>query len=203
MIRPDGAFRAFIALSLPPLLKCGLEQVVQNLAAQVPRGVRWVGLDGIHLTLKFLGNIDPTQVEDITEAVQRASLGASPFRLLLSGLGTFPNEKRPRVIWAGVQGDLESVGKLQAGIEAEVYGLGFPREKRPFTPHLTLGRVRDQAGSSERLGIGAAVSSCSMGPTEPWLVESVRLVRSHLGPGGATYSDLASVSLGHGTGTLQ
>jgi 2'-5' RNA ligase len=154
--------------------------------------------------LKFLGNIDPAQVEDITEAMGRSSLGASSFRLLLSGLGAFPNENRPRVIWAGVQGDLESVGKLQAGIEAAVFGLGFPREKRPFTSHLTLGRVRDQATSGERLRVGAAVSSYySMGPTEPWLVESVRLVRSNLGPGGATYSDLASVSLGDGAGPRQ
>ena len=186
----------FIALPIPPPVKTGLGEVVQHLAAQVSGGVRWVGLDGIHLTLKFLGNIDPSLVDDITEAVQRASLGASPFRLLLSGLGTFPNENRPRVIWAGVQGDLESLGKLQARIEAEVSGLGFPRENRPFTPHLTLGRVRDQSASSERRRIGAAVTSSSTVSTEPWLVESVRLVRSTLGRGGPAYSDLASVSLG-------
>ena len=203
MTRPNGTLRVFIALSIPPLVKSGLERVVQHLAAQVPGGVRWVGLDGIHLTLKFLGNIDPAQIEDLTEAMRRPSLGASSFRLLLSGLGTFPNENRPRVIWAGVQGELESLGKLQAGIEAEVSGLGFPRETRPFTPHLTLGRVRDQATNGERLRIGAAVASCAMGPTEPWLVESVRLVRSNFGPGGATYSDLASVSLAGGTGPQQ
>ena len=198
MTRPDGTLRVFIALSIPPPAKFELEKVVQHLAAQVPNGVRWVSLDGIHLTLKFLGNIDPAQVEDITEAMTRGSLGTPPFKMFLSGLGTFPNQKRPRIIWAGVQGDLDSVGKLQAGIEAEVSGLGFPREKRPFTPHLTLGRVREQVGTGERLRMGAAVSSCSMGPSEPWLVESVRLVWSHLGPAGATYCDLASVSLGDG-----
>ena len=195
MTRSDGTLRVFIALPIPPLVKSGLEQVVQHLADQVPRGIRWVGLDGIHLTLKFLGNIGPTQVEDITGAMQRASLTSSSFRLHMSGLGTFPNERRPRVIWAGVQGDLQSLGKLQAGIEGEVSGLGFPRENRPFTPHLTLGRVRDQSTSNARLGIGAAVSKYAMGSTEPWLVESVRLVQSNLGPGVITYSDLASVPL--------
>ena len=203
MTRSDGTIRVFIALSIPPPVKFELEKVVQHLAGQVPAGVRWVSVNGIHLTLKFLGNIDPEQVQDITEAMRRGSLGASSFRLHLSGLGTFHNENRPRVIWAGVQGDLESVDKLQTGIEAEVIGLGFPREKRPFTPHLTLGRVRDQAASGERLRVGAAVSSYSMGPTEPWLVESVRLVQSNLGPGGATYSDLASVSLGDREGPKQ
>ncbi len=200
MSRSDGTLRAFIALPIPPPVKSGLERVVQRLTAQVHSGVRWVGLDGIHLTLKFLGDIYPSRVEDITEAVQRASLAASSFELFLSGLGTFPNDRRPRVIWAGVQGDLGPLAKLQAGIETEVTGLGFPGENRPFTPHLTLGRVRDQASSSQRLGIGAAVSSTSMVPAEPWLVESVRLVRSNLGPGGATYSDLASATLGGGAG---
>ena len=195
MTRSDGSVRVFIALPIPPPLKSELERVVQYLADQVPVGVRWVGVDGIHLTLKFLGNINPTRIEDITEAMRRASLTYSHFSLHMSGLGTFPNERRPRVIWAGVQGDLELLGKLQAGIEAEVSGLGFPRENRPFSPHLTLGRVRDQSAGSERLGIGAAISNYSVDPTEPWLVQSVRLVQSNLGPGGATYSDLASVPL--------
>ena len=203
MSQPHGTLRVFIALPLLPLVKSGLEKVVQHLASQFSGDVRWVGLDGIHLTLKFLGNIDPSRVEDISGAVQRASIGSSPFRLLLSGLGTFPNQNRPRIIWAGVQGDIDALGKLQTEIEAEMSGIGFPRENRPFAPHLTLGRVRDGTASSKRLGIGAAVSSSSTVSTESWLVESVRLVRSNLGPGGPTYSDLASVSLDDGTGLQQ
>ena len=200
MTRPDGSLRAFVALSVPPRVKSSLETVVQQLAAQIPGGVRWAGSDGIHLTLKFLGNIDSAQADDVARAMERASLEVSPFSLLLSGLGAFPNESRPRVIWAGVQGGLESVAKLQAMIEAEVSGLGFPREKRAFTPHLTLGRVRDRATAVERSRLGAAVAAGCLGPTEPWLIESVRLVRSDLGPGGARYSDLASAPLGGGAG---
>ena len=101
-----------------------------------------------------------------------------------------------------MKGDLESLGKLQAEVDGEISELVFPRENRPFTPHMTLGRVRDQSASSERLGITAAISNYSMDPTEAWLVESVRLVRSNLGPGGVTYSDLATVPLVD-TGSLQ
>ena len=195
MTQPDGTLRVFIALSIPSAAKSVLGKVVQDLMAQVSNGVRWVGLDGMHLTLKFLGNIDSVQVGDIVEAMRQASQNTTPFPMLLSGLGMFPNEKRPRVIWAGLQGDLDSMGKLQARIEDEVSRLGFSREKRPFSPHLTLGRVREKTGSDLRQRISAAVLACSIRSAESWQVESVRLVQSQLTPGGAAYTDLASVSL--------
>ena len=203
MTQPDGTLRVFIALSIPSTAKSVLGKVVQDLMAQVSNGVRWVGLDGMHLTLKFLGNIDSVQVGDIVEAMGQASQNTTPFPMLLSGLGMFPNEKRPRVIWAGLQGDLDSLGKLQARIEDEVSRLGFSREKRPFSPHLTLGRVREKTGSDIRQRISAAVSACSISSAESWQVESVRLVQSQLTLGGAAYTDLASVSLISPTGPQQ
>ena len=203
MTQPDGTLRVFIALSIPQSAKSVLGTVVQHLVGQVSGEVRWVNLDGIHLTLKFLGNVNPAQIEGVAEAMRQAPLGASSLRILLSGLGMFPNEERPRVIWAGVQGDLNSLGKLQARIDDEVSRLGFSRERRPFSPHLTLGRVRDKTANAIRLRISAAISACTMSPTESWQVESVRLVQSHLTPGGTTYTDLASVSLGSASGPQQ
>ena len=158
-------------------------------------------LDGLHLTLKFLGSIEASRVDDITQAMRRACREVAPFRLTLSDLGVFPNENRPRVIWAGVQGDLDSVLELQARMETETSALGFTPEKRPFAPHLTLGRVRDRTADAQRSLLGRAISDCPIEKAQPWLVEAVQLVRSDLGTWarGATYSDLASVTLGVGT----
>ena len=149
----------------------------------VPDAVRWAALDGLRLTLKFLGSIDGARVEEITQGMHRACRESAPFRLTLSDLGVFPNENRPRVIWAGVQGDLDSVMKLQAGIETEMSALGLTPEKRPFTPHLTLGRVRGRVADAQRSLLGRTVSACSIGKAQYWLVETVRLVRSDIGLG--------------------
>ena len=199
MTRPQGTLRAFIALSVPPEAQRSLEPAVQQLSVVAPGAVRWVALNGLHLTLKFLGNIDGARLQEITQRMQRACRGVSPFTLTLSGVGAFPNERSPTVIWAGVKDDLDAVTKIQAGIDAEMSALGFPPEKRPFTPHLTLGRVRGRAGDAQRSLMGRAVSACSIEETQSWLVETVQLVRSDLGPRGATYTDLASVTLGGGT----
>ena len=199
MSGPQGTLRAFIALSVPPAVQHSLDPAVQQMSVVVPGAVRWAAPDGLHLTLKFLGNIDGARVEEITQGMHRACRGVSPFRLTLSGLSAFPNERSPRVIWAGVKGDLDSAMKLQAGIETETSALGFPPEKRPFTPHLTLGRVRGRVADGQRSLLGRTVSACSIGKAQYLLVETVQLVRSDLGPLGATYTDLASVTLGIGT----
>jgi len=195
LITSDAPIRAFIALDIPTATKSTLGEVIRSLTPQVPGGVRWVDPGAVHLTLKFLGNVEPAQVDGIVEALRRPA-AVSPFRIWLSGLGVFPNERRPRVLWVGLDGDLASLRELQEEISGEMSGLGFPREARPFSPHLTLGRVQDRVSDGVRRRIGAAVSSTSLGPAESWLVDSVHLVRSHLAPGGATYTTLASASLG-------
>ena len=199
MSGPQRTLRAFIALSVPPEAQQSLEPAVQQLSAVAPGAVRWVALDGLHLTLKFLGNIEAGRVDGIVQGMQRACGEIAPFKLTLADLGVFPNPSRPRVVWAGVQGDLQPLVKLQTGIETHLASLGFPLEKRPFTPHLTLGRVRDQAGNPQRSRLGNAVSACLIQAPQPWSVEAAHLVRSDLGPGGATYTNLASVPFGGGT----
>ncbi len=201
MSSSGGPIRVFIALPIPAVVKSALETVIRSLSVQAPIGVRWVGPAGMHLTLKFLGNVEPALVDGIVGAMRRPAAAVAPFRLHLSGLGMFPNERRPRVLWAGLDGDLASIRKLQEQIERAMSGLGFPLEGRPFSPHLTLGRVRDGVSGGVLRRIGAAVSSSSLGPAEPWQADSVHLVRSHLAPGGATYSTLATVPLGNAGGT--
>ncbi len=192
---PDPV-RAFVAVPVSPAAKVALRNVVRLLSADAPRGVRWIDPEGIDLTLKFLGNVESSRVADITAAMRRSVQGVPPFRLHLSGLGMFPNEKRPRVLWAGVHGGVDPLQMLQHRIEDAMADLGFLREGRPFSPHLTMGRVHNQASGDERRRISAAMLAASLDATEPWLVESVCLVQSHLSPEGATYTTLADASLG-------
>jgi 2'-5' RNA ligase len=149
---------------------------------------------GIHLTLKFLGNVNVGKVSPITEAIARAAQGVSPFRLELGGLGAFPNLRRPRVIWVAVKGDVERVASLQKGIDRLLIPLGFAPESRSFTAHLTLGRLRDRASGVEQQSIGETVMSAKVEEV-PFQAGEISLMRSTLTPSGAIYSRLSSVSL--------
>ena len=198
MNRSEDAIRAFIAIHISQPARSVLEAASQELSTELPTGVRWVDPKGIHLTLKFLGDIAPDQAKDILEVMGRHAASVEPFRIRLSGLGMFPNQKRPRVVWAGIEGELDSLQKLQADIDNATGGLGFAKEIRSFSPHLTLGRVRDRVSESERRRIGTVVASTCLGTSEPWPVEAVYLIRSRLGPGGATYCELGSARVGGG-----
>lgn len=195
MVGPDAGIRVFIALQISQVATQALAEVTARLSAAVPRGVRWVDPESVHLTLKFLGNIDPGLTGQVLEAVRRAGQGSFPFRLHLSGLGAFPNQRQPRVLWTGVAGDLDELAGLQGKMEDAIAQLGFPRDRRPFSPHLTIGRVRDGVSGELRRQIGDAVAAASLEPTDSWLVESVHLMRSTITPGGAVYASLGSARL--------
>jgi RNA 2',3'-cyclic 3'-phosphodiesterase len=193
----DNTIRVFIALDLPAEAKQALADTIRHFQSALPYGVRWVDPAGIHLTLKFLGNIDASLVKDIFKATQCAArdFQDESFRLQLSGLGVFPNERQPRVLWAGIDGDLDSLKSLQEKVDEAISRLGFPREKRPFNPHLTLGRVRDDVSASARRQVSAAFAAADLEPGDPWKVKEVHLIRSTLTPNGAIYTSLGSTSL--------
>ena len=151
--------------------------------------------EGIHLTLKFLGDIEATQVEAVTEAMVRASMGCSPFQLQLAPLGVFPNLQRMRIIWAGVAGQLVELACLQSRVEEQLESLGFPRERRPFSPHLTLGRVREGARPPDAAATRQALEVNSPDSPVSWQVEQVCLVQSTRLPSGARYDTLETASL--------
>ena len=196
MTSSEESIRGFIALDIPSAVKLELQETIRSLNAQIPEGVRWLDPSAMHLTLKFLGSVEPGLISGILDALGRSAEPVAPFRIGLSGLGMFPNEKRPRVLWAGVQGDLDALIELQEKVEEAMYSLGFAPEERPFSPHLTLGRVGDHVSASLRRQIGSAVSFASLRADESWLVQEVHLVRTFLAPGGASYSTLGSVALG-------
>lgn len=188
--------RTFIALPLPTEWTLALEEVITELGAAISGGVRWVQPSGIHLTLKFLGSTDATLAPHILDGL-RDNLRGAPGRptLSLSGLGTFPNSRNPRVIWAGVQGDTETLKDMHARTEALATGLGWAPERRPFRPHLTIGRVRDQASASQRRAIADAIATTRVPVLESWQANTVRLYRSELTPRGANYTNLGEVAI--------
>ncbi len=187
--------RTFIALPLPSDWIDALVSVVEQLKAQVPAGVRWVDVGGVHLTLRFLGNTDPDLAPRIVDGLSRKLTPAPAPTLSLSGLGTFPPRREPRVIWAGVAGNLDPLLEMYRRTELLVESLGWPPERRPFRPHLTLGRVRDRSHEVQRQQVLDAVATTPVPATSLWTPDIVRLYQSVLTPGGAIYTSLGDVPL--------
>lgn len=187
--------RSFIAIELPDDLKAGLTELQSRLGKGRESFVKWVDPYSIHLTLKFLGYVSVSSIEEITLAMEESVQGISPFRLETRGLGVFPNPNRVQVVWVGLDGDLNTLKLLQKRVEENVEQLGFPRETRAFTPHLTLARVREGAFPEQRQKLGQRVTAAQFETVYNIAVESINLMKSQLTPAGAIYSRLASVEL--------
>lgn len=191
--------RTFIAIELNDVLHRELATLEEGLKRERwSRQVRWVAPENIHLTVKFLGNVDKDRQAALQQAVTEACATYAPFSLTLSGLGAFPNTHRPNVIWVGMIGETKVAAELAESIEVACQNLGFPREERPFSPHLTLGRIRRETRPSERAIIGETVGKSTVGELGQLRVESVSIMKSDLTPGGSIYTRLAEVRLGHG-----
>jgi RNA 2',3'-cyclic 3'-phosphodiesterase len=187
--------RSFIAIELPAEVKSGLKNVQGLLKSDNPRTARWVDPDSIHLTLKFLGNVPADKISIITQSIQTAVQGISPFSLEVKGLGAFPGLTRPQVVWIGLTGGLADLQTLQKNLESLIAPLGFPTENRPFTAHLTLARLRDTATSLERQKLGELIAHTVPPAGLALKVDSISLMRSQLTPSGAVYTRLAEVPL--------
>ena len=188
--------RCFIAVHLPDGVRAALASLEDRLKARRHPFVKWVDPGSLHLTLKFLGNAAVDAIPRIVDAMSGAARPHLPFRLELAGTGAFPGWQRPQVVWAGVGGDLDRLAALQKDLEAAVSPLGFPTEPRPFSAHLTLGRLRDHVNADDRRRFGQFAQTVAF-DTSLWFdVEAVRLIKSQLTPEGPIYSDLAVVRLG-------
>jgi 2'-5' RNA ligase len=187
--------RTFIAIELPDELKLELSQLQAQLKSANQTWVKWVDPNSIHLTLKFLGNIAITRIGEITKAIEEAADRISPFYLEAKNLGVFPNLRRVQVAWVGLSGDTDKLAQLQQRIEDRLARLGFTRESRPFTPHLTLARVRDQASPEKRERFGQIIANASLGSTYIIKVNVISLMKSQLTREGAIYSRISSVGL--------
>jgi len=188
--------RSFIAIELPDELKLGISQLQAQLKTGKQLPVKWVDPYSIHLTLKFLGNISTDKISEITRAIEVATRGVSPLYLEVKGLGAFPNLRRVQVVWVGVSGELAKLSQLHQRIESNLAPLGFAPESRPFTPHLTLARLREQASLDEQQSFGQLIASTKFEAVYGFKVDSINLMRSQLTRAGAIYSRLSLVGLG-------
>jgi len=164
-----------------------LEAVVKILDPEIGRHIRWVRPEGIHVTLKFMGDIPVATAENILEVLPAVTAGFSPFELAISGLGAFPNLRRPRVLWAGLTGELKRLSELQAAVDDAVGKLGLPKEQRPFSPHLTLGRVRREVTDGHLRKIEEVMSAAEPPAASPWTAGTVNLMRTELDPAGSRH----------------
>ncbi len=178
--------RTFIAIEIPPEVIRALAGVQQQLR-QTGAEVSWSRPEGMHLTLKFLGEIPATLAPVIGQTLCEVAASHAPFRLAVCGTGAFPNLHRPRVVWAGVTDGADTVRTLARAVDQALTGLGLRRDEKPYSPHLTLGRVHTQDGVAPMLTRLNAFAQESFGLVT---VSAIRLMRSELGPQGARYTML-------------
>jgi 2'-5' RNA ligase len=183
--------RSFIALDLPEDLKKGL----QNLQDKVRRHtdcVRWVKPDNIHLTLKFLGAIEESQVEPIARILENMTAGIAPFKLHVAGVGAFPNARNPKVIWVGMDDNQQRLVLFQEKLEETLAAIGFAPEKRSYSPHLTLGRVKESRAKRDIEQLIEKHKNQDMGY---FTADTIVFYRSDLQPSGPIYSSLKTIQL--------
>ncbi|MEI7554808.1 RNA 2',3'-cyclic phosphodiesterase [Candidatus Chlorohelix sp.] len=184
--------RCFVALELPPILKQELATLIVELQhIDQSRKVRWVRPDGIHLTLKFLGDVAASRLPEIISVTKNALAPVQPFSLIAAKLGVFPKADAPRIIWVGLDGNLKALAAAQHAVEQNLVPLGFAPETRPFSPHLTLGRVPD-IGAEDKRRLGQALQTFSgKSSFGHFRFEEAVLMQSTLLPEGAIYSPIA------------
>ncbi len=187
--------RVFVAVGLSDDARQQLVDAVDRIASQAPDGIQWANPSGMHLTLKFLGNIPASGVPPLLECLAPVGRDAGPFPLKLGALGMFPNRRKPRVLWAGVDGDLDALSRLQQASETAICAIGYPPEQRPFRPHITLGRPRRSVSDAHLARIGAVVSAIAPPSPASWTVASIDVMQSELHPSGARYTVLGSAPL--------
>lgn len=187
--------RAFIAIEIPGEIKKQIASQTAELRRLVGRSVRWVTPENIHLTLKFLGDISSANIDFLTQTLNTEVGQFLPFEIFAEGLGAFPNLRRPRVIWIGLNAPSE-LERLQQHLEAATARLGYASDDKAFSPHLTIGRIRDQLAQGESQTLRNALEIAKVGPLGKFCVKSVHLFQSELKPGGPVYTCLSTATLG-------
>ena len=190
--------RLFIAAELADDFREDIARIGSAALALGLGGVRPVRAENAHLTLKFLGEASADRVEDVLASMRLAAARSAPFGLRTGKLGAFPNADAPRVLWLGVDGDLAALRRLRDGLEDALAAVGFQRDRRDFSPHVTAARVRARvsAAAAKRL-MNAAAAAAAVRPTPvEFAVERLSLMRSDTRPSGAVYTRLGEAELG-------
>lgn len=189
--------RVFIAVDLDESSRREIEKLLKVLKRK-HWAVKWEVVDKLHITLAFLGEVDKVQAKSLLQGVRRHSSdgGTSAFTLSFKGLGCFPDYDWPRIVWLGLKGDLKSLAALQKNIEENLTEAGFVFNKKPFTPHITLGRIK-KARAGQRREIGRQIKAMQkMKFKSEWLVDKVVVYQSTCLPEGSVYKKLFMFKLG-------
>ena len=184
----ERTIRAFLALDPPEEILREIERIQDRLRKLIHGDLRWVRPEGIHMTLKFFGDISESAVVNISAVAGRAAAAAGPFELVIGGTGVFPDPRRPRVVWLGMNGEVAQLVTFQQGLERALGEIGFPPEERPFRPHLTLGRIKSPKGL---IGLAEALEKENTVTAGSFTASGLNLFQSDLTPRGAVYTRLA------------
>jgi 2'-5' RNA ligase len=187
--------RSFIAVEIPVEIQNAIAQSTASLKKGFPKPlIRWVAPQNVHLTLKFLGDVSPANLERLSGALKAEAASHEKFSITVSGLGAFPTQRRPRVIWIGLDAP-PGLAALQRGVDAAAVQLGYPMEDRPFSPHLTIGRVSQTASASDLQHIHSTLESTKVGILGAVRVQAIHIFKSDLQPGGPVYTLLYTLSM--------
>ena len=182
-------------MELPDPVKAEMGKLIAAVDALELRSVRTVRAEGLHLTLRFLGDVDSDVVPSIISAMETAAAESAPFELSLAGTGAFPNTATPRTLWVGMKGDLDQLVTLQRGVQSALETAGFGRSRERFSPHVTIARIRDRVSSIHRRRAAAVLNEAIPSPIKV-RVDSITLMRSTPQPGGSIYNQLHTAPLG-------
>ncbi len=195
MTANQNTIRSFIAIELPDPIQSQLRLVIAAMKAAGRLPVRWLPVENIHLTLKFMGDVEAGKLKRLAEDMNRLSGLQAPFSLTVGGLGAFPSARRPRVVWVGIQAP-PGLAELAQQMERMAAKFGIPPEDRPFSPHLTIGRVQQHAAVEDLQVLTEQLFKVKVGEIGIVSVESVCLFRSDLRSSGAIYTVLSRAKLG-------
>jgi 2'-5' RNA ligase len=186
------AIRSFLAFELPPDIKSMVKRVSEDVRRS-ELNLKWVKVDNIHLTVVFMGNIRTEDVQVIGEKIEDVCLGCKPFEISLKGMGVFPDTRRPRVLWLGLEMETERISSFRNSLQERLLAFGIKEEKRAFTPHLTLGRF-DKPGRGDSLLVDIISQYKDLkGPV--CQLEELVMFKSELKPGGPEYTKLKTCPL--------
>lgn len=190
-----GLLRTFIAADIPPTIQKSIQLCMDDLRSTIGNSsVRWIPVHNIHLTLKFLGDISEARLDSLSRVLLTEADSHSAFDISISGLDSFPNSKRARVLYIGIQASA-GLDALQRRIEAACARVGFESESRPFSPHLTIGRVRQRIPSSDQIRIRKTLNDTKIDSLGTARVDSIHLYKSERKPSGSVYAKLFSAPL--------
>jgi RNA 2',3'-cyclic 3'-phosphodiesterase len=187
--------RAFIAVEIPADVQRLIQQGTDSLHKALPKPlVRWVETKNLHITLKFLGDVSAEDLEKLANAIELELGTQAAFTISVAGLGVFPGYHQPRIIWVGLEAP-EALSSLQQGVEAASVSMAFLPEERPFSPHLTIGRVGQGSTQADRLKIREALEAATFRSIGPFDVKAVTIFKSDLHPTGPVYTSLFALPM--------